>query len=455
MIYINGPLMNHHIFVHMKVARVITRVVGTPGSLRFRLARDTLGVMVLNAFAMSLGFLISMVLARLLGVWEFGLYAFAMSLLGLLSALASFGFPQLLVREIAAYRVKGEWGSIRGLLHFSQRTALGASLALALLVGLGLWLFSDRLSPRAEATLSLGLVALPFMALIQLQSSALRGFDRILESQIVNEVLRPLSFLVLTGVVWLLDRTLLDATVAVGLQAVAAGVTLLAGWFLLRRYANAQVLGATLTQSNSLWLRSALWLLLLALLNLIPQHSGVLLLGIMRGSEEVALYKVAYQAASLVPFGLMAFNTAIAPTLAQLYAAGNRRGLRRVMIAASGVGTAFALPLVLLFTMGGNLFLKIAFGGNFRQSFIPLFIMTVGQFMFVALGPLLLLLVMINREDKATFVTAISAGLNVVMNMVFIPIWGVSGAALATAISLVLLKVQALFYILLGEDDGI
>lgn len=54
-------------FAESWLGRVITRVVGRQGSLRFRLTRDTIGVMIIRALSMGLGFAISVVLARLLG----------------------------------------------------------------------------------------------------------------------------------------------------------------------------------------------------------------------------------------------------------------------------------------------------------------------------------------------------------------------------------------------------
>ena len=45
-------------------------MVGKPGSLGFRLPRDTAGVMGIRALSMGLGFATSIVLARLLGVQE-------------------------------------------------------------------------------------------------------------------------------------------------------------------------------------------------------------------------------------------------------------------------------------------------------------------------------------------------------------------------------------------------
>ena len=50
-----------------RLGKAITRVVGKPGSLRFRLARDPVGVMGVRALSMGLSFAVSVVLARLLG----------------------------------------------------------------------------------------------------------------------------------------------------------------------------------------------------------------------------------------------------------------------------------------------------------------------------------------------------------------------------------------------------
>ena len=46
-----------------RLRRAIAQVVGRSGSLRFRLARDTLGVMAIKALSMGLGFVVSVMLA--------------------------------------------------------------------------------------------------------------------------------------------------------------------------------------------------------------------------------------------------------------------------------------------------------------------------------------------------------------------------------------------------------
>jgi len=429
-----------------RLGKIITRVVGKPGSLRFRLARDTVGVMGIRALSMGLGFAVSVVLARLLGVQEFGLYSLAMSVLGLLVVPATFGFPQLLVREIATYRVKGEWGLIRDLLRFAQRTSLLASLGIALVGGLVLWLLSGRFSGETMRVLTLAFVALPFWALLQLHGAALRGFERILAGQWVSTVMRPLGFLILVGAVWLFAGGMGDASLVVGLHIVAAGIALAFAFCLLRNQLRRSVPPNVVNQNTTAWIRSALFLAFLALLKLIPQHAGILMLGWMRGAEEVGLYKVAFRTASFIPFGLMAVNTVIAPTLAQYYATGNRRGLRKVLIATSGIATAFALPFTLLFVFGATWFLRTVFGGAFVGASTALSILAVAETGNAATGPVGLFLIMSGHEAKATLSSILGTGINLLLNGVLVPLMGIEGAALALGGAIIIKNLLNLWF---------
>jgi len=429
-----------------RLGRAIARVVGKPGSLRLRLAWDTVGVMAIHALFMGLGFSVSMMLARLLGMQEFGLYSLAVSLLGLLVVPATFGFPQVLVREIAAYRVKGEWGLIRGLLRFAWRASLLASLSIALLGELVLWLLANRFSGEVVRVLALAFVALPFWALLQLYGASLRGFERILAGQWVSMVMRPLGVLVLVVVTWLFAGGLRDASLALGLEILAAGVALMFAIYLLRSQVRRSVPSDAVRANPTVWVPSALYLAFLELLNLIPKHAGVLMLGWMRSAEEAGLYRVAFQTASFISFGLIAVNTVIAPTLAQLYAVGDRSKLRKVMIFASAVATVFALPFALLFNIKGTWFLRLAFGEAFTASATALVIIVGGRLIDTITGPLTILLVMSGYENKATLSFGIGSAIYLISSTVLIQFLGINGAAVAFTMALLATKSLNLYF---------
>lgn len=434
-------------FAESWLGRFITRVVGRQGGFRFRLARDTIGVMIIRVFSMGLGFAVSVVLARLLGVREFGLYSLAMSVLGLLVVPATFGFPQLLVREIAAYRVKGKWGLIRGLLRFAQRTSLLVSLSIALLGWLTLWLLSDRFSGETLQVLALAFLALPFWALLQLHGEALRGFERILASQWVSTVTRPLSFLILIGVTWFFFRKLENASFALGLHILATGIALAFAFYLLRSQVRCSVPTNALSQNTAVWTRSALFLALLGILYIVPQHIGILFISFFRNIEEVGLYKVAYQVSSFIVIGFSAINIALGPTVSEVYAQRNLQLLRRLLFMAGVAAFTFSLPLSLLFFLKGSWFLSAVFGEEFHQSSMSLIILTLGQVIFATFGgPIGLMLVMTGSESKATLSFGIAVAIDVLLNIVLIPYWGIVGAAWAFTIAFAVLSILRLYF---------
>jgi O-antigen/teichoic acid export membrane protein len=414
-----------------QLGKGLAQVVGEPKSLRFRLARDTVGVMVIQAISMGLTFATSVVLARLLGVQEFGLYSLGMSVLGLLVVPATLGFPQLLVREIAAYRVKDDWNLIQGLLRFAQRTSLLASIVIALLGSLFLWLLAGHFSEEAMQVLILAFVALPFWALLELQGASLRGFEQILAGQWASSAMRPLCFLLMVGTFWLFFGRIANASLALGLHILATGVALAFAFYLLRSQLHCSVPSSVESQNTAVWIRSSLSLALLTLLNLISQYMGILMLGWMRSAEEVGLYKAAYQTASVIPFAMMAVNLVISPSMSQLHTLGDRPRLRRLVILATGMSLAFAVPFVVMFTGGGSWFLEQVFGAEFVPAASPLVILTVASLVQITCGSLWQMLLMVGYEKSVALITAIGTGMHLIASAVFIPRWGPQGAAAA------------------------
>jgi O-antigen/teichoic acid export membrane protein len=72
------------------------------------------------------------------------------------------------------------------------------------------------------------------------------------------------------------------------------------------------------------------------------------------------------------------------------------------------------------------------------RGYVALVILAAGQLFNVAIGPVGWLLVMTGHQGYAALVLAASTGLNVILNFLFIPKWGLEGAAVATTISTVL-----------------
>jgi len=90
----------------------------------------TLIIKLLNLF---LVLLLNVLLARMLGAEELGIYAFAVSVVTILSIPAMAGLPALLVREVAKNQLMENWMLLKGVLA----RAFQFSFVLSTLIGIG------------------------------------------------------------------------------------------------------------------------------------------------------------------------------------------------------------------------------------------------------------------------------------------------------------------------------
>src|SRR5680860_1330791 len=78
----------------------IKEVVGPRGGVKAEIAGGATGSFFLKAVGMLLRFGVGVVLARLLGADGYGIYAYAMALVGLMQVPVQLGLPNLLVRAL-------------------------------------------------------------------------------------------------------------------------------------------------------------------------------------------------------------------------------------------------------------------------------------------------------------------------------------------------------------------
>ena len=110
-------------------------------------------------------------------------------------------------------------------------------------------------------------------------------------------------------------------------------------------------------------------------------------------------------------------------------------------------GYVWSLPIKLDFLMIFGKPILGLFGEEFKNGYLSLLILIVGQLVNALSGSVGYIMVMTGKQKQASIVFAISAALNIIMNLIFIPIFGIAGAAAVTAASLILWNVTLVFYI--------
>jgi O-antigen/teichoic acid export membrane protein len=419
-------------------------------SLRKHLIRGASGTLVLKIVNTALALLMAVLLARVLGVENYGIYAFCLSIVQILTVPATLGGPQLLVREVAAYQAKGEYHFLRGLLLRFRQASFLASLVLTLAAAtLGYAIYRD--SPMLIPFL-IAAALIPMHTAMQLQGSALRGLRHVLLGQAALTIRPALVMAIVGSFFWITGRKL-GAETALSAQLAASAVLVTFTFVLLQKLLPRAAKNTEPGYETSRWVKSALPFVFASAMQILNNETSVVLLGILQAPEDVGLFRVAQRGAMLIPFGLQAVNMAMGPTIAEMFAKGEKRRLQHMISKSILAVLAFAFPVALVLILGGRWIIPIVFGQEYAPAYLPLVILCLGQLFNAGMGSVAVILNMAGLERFTARGVAIAAGASVLLNFALIPFFGPVGAALATSVSLIIWNV--LLFIWLYRETGI
>ena len=374
---------------------------------------------------------VTLLMAHQLGGADVGRYAQAIALLAVLETLSLSGVFAALRRFVAVHVADGDQGALRGTVRLGLSLSLGSSLVL----GVGLYLAAPWLAdsvfrdPELLTPVRLVALALPFNTYLDAALAATQGFRTMRPSAYIGLLVEPTLRLILTallvpllGLTGAMIALLMGVVVSAGLAAVA--LRRLLGPGRQRPVYNArELLGfSTVNWFSTLASTGLLWV-------------DTLLLGIFLTSEAVGRYNVATRLITMATFVMPAVNSAFAPRIADLHHRGRTDSLRRVYAVAASWNVRLTVPIFAVLLAFPRELLSL-FGKEFVTAASVTVILAIGKFIVAATGPCGLMLDMSGRP--ASNMANNIAGLvsNVLLNLWWIPHYGIVGSAAAWTLSL-------------------
>jgi O-antigen/teichoic acid export membrane protein len=181
------------------------------------------------------------------------------------------------------------------------------------------------------------------------------------------------------------------------------------------------------------WLKSTSLLSVVLGMQVVGAQAGVILLGFLSTTDQVGIYRVTVQGAGLVAFTLNAVGIAIAPHISRLYHSGDIAQLQRMITLAARLVLAIGLPTSLALLCFGEPILRMVFGEAYAAGHVALGILAIGQLVHVGVGSAGFILNMTGNEKHTAIAVTLGAALNILLNILLIPSFGIEGAAMATA----------------------
>jgi O-antigen/teichoic acid export membrane protein len=398
----------------------------------------------IRAAGLLIAFAVQMLLARLIGdAASYGLYAWGQNLLFLLGAVFALGIPLASARFVAVHDHRGDTAAASEVVGASLRwllltSTVGIAAGFAVVAVLPLSAFSDI--PRSVVLLAI--VAAPLVSLIVLLQSHARARAQLLLAFAPNQALRPLLTGLLAGAfAFWAGRQLQTMEVLLllcgSLLLVALLQTIIARRLNARRQhtlLSAAPLAEAGSYAPSQLMHNALPLFGTRLADMVMKYGNIFLLGILGGPVVAAGFFVADRLARLGAIPGTVVAAVIQPWLASAHAEGERHALQAVVTEASHVSLWPTLTACLALYLLGPLLLSL-FGHDFKSAVTVLNILLLVHVAAATLGPCQQILVMSGQQHALMRLLALAAVVHVCALFLLIPLYGATGAALATLAS--------------------
>ena len=367
--------------------------------------------------------------ARFLGPQQFGIFAFGLAAVTLLIIPIKNGASTLLTKHFA-----NQSSDTAAAPYALFAASLRVTLLYTGLVIAGFWIVASAFEGSSALLLGTAMfaMALPFLGAIGLFEGALRGAFRPNLAILVGTILIPLIAL-FAGAWTHFQVAPLDAELAIVFYVGAAFLTTLIAFALAfpilreaRQKEGQQSIGL------SQWWALALPFIGVTGLLVLNRQIDVLLLGLIANEESAGIFRLAAQAAILTTFGVQALNHLYAPYLAR--AQGHDGETVSALLRKSvELSVAVALGAFVFLAIFGRWIIEFLAGPTFLPAY-PVMLVLSGANLFVAInGAAQQALIMQGKEATLIRILIASAVLAIAAHLVLIPIFGVFGAAAASA----------------------
>jgi O-antigen/teichoic acid export membrane protein len=397
------------------------------------------GVALVKMANFGLGFIVAILLARALGVEQYGTYSYIMVWVSIAAVIFQLGLPKLIVRETASALANSDWSRILSVWRWAGKITVVTSLVVIALVLIVYWAGGDRINKSWMLLVVIGAIFVPLMVLGNLRGAALRGLGHPVLGQLPEQAIRPAMFVFMVGTAIFAQYEVTVFSVMV-LRVIAASLTFIIGvwmlWTVLPSESKVGVIKAP--PENSAWLKSATLMAFSSGFILINNYCDILILGIFREPAEVGIYKIGFQTALLVSFGIKVIGPIWAPRFAKAFSEKKYSKLQNLSKKAATFTFITALAVSLPLILFDKELLVLIYTEEFLPAAMPMKILIAARLVTAFFGPLAIMLNMTGNEKSVAAILAVSATTNLFLNLLLIPRYGVEGAAFSTLVTVVL-----------------
>jgi len=400
-----------------------------------------------SVVTLPLGFVITIVLGRYLGAGDLGLYRMASTIYGIAMLVAAIGIPAAMIKYVAEFKDDRT--------KFNQIVSSGVITSLFLGIGfIALFYFSSGLfadifnMPGLSGLLKILSPVFPFALVGGALLGLLNGL-REMKKYAAATIIQSVLMVIITVVLIYFGFGVAGAVIGVVLSSV--GFCLFLIWT-TRKYFEITFSGYAPTTKKMLLF--GIHIFGAQAMNIINYQADIILIGYFLTAMDVGYYAVAVGLSKFFWIVPQSIQTITYPATSEYWAKNNHSALQTMIDKSMKYSACVLLPIGLAVGFFAKDIITTIFGEGFIYSVLPLQILIIGTIISGAgeraVGGTL---AGIGRSDLNPKIASSSATINIILNIILIPYFGIVGAAIATATSLSVAVFLSLF--LMVKNAGI
>lgn len=381
-------------------------------------------------------YFLRIILARSLSVEEYGLFFGLYSLISLFSSIRDFGFLEAITKFIAEFKAKGKNELLKASIVYVAFITIGLSFLILIIIVLFSKIISNKYAHDSSANLIVIAIAISFFIYggELLLRHLFQGFQK----------MSYFSSISLVKTVLLLVFSVIFINLGFGLMGVSISyilaplVVILIYAFLFIRYTFPDFFKIKM-QFNKELMKKMVYFAIPATLSqgasALICYTDNIVLTFSSTIKYVGIYNVALPTAMLINQLFSPLRFVLYPMASELWAKNEITQLNKGLQIIYKYSFMIILPILVIIITYSELIINILFGPKYIEANMALKILSIGMFL-LSLSQINIILLgaagMPKINMKTTFISAV---INLILNVLLIPYYGIIGAAIATTIS--------------------
>jgi len=392
---------------------------------------------------MVFSFLFSFLLARYLGASDYGLYQLTVTIITIAAAVSSLGLTGGIIRFIPLARLEHNTKKIWGIIQIGIGVPFVIGLLIMLFLNLNSYFVANFIFKKVEIAILIKYAspAIPFLVVTLGLSAIAVAFKKIHYDVYTNLVFFNIIKFFLALVVILIGGKLIGLTFTYV-------ISIIASFFLIFIFTSKTLnfdhsfFQAERNYKNIIFYSIPLYFS--RLLDRFSKQFEILVLGAYGVSYEIGIYAILIRLSALGNLIFNSLKNISRPIMVELYSQNKITELSKFYQTITKWGVIFNIPIFLSFILFGKEILSM-FGQQFILGYASLVLLS-GSMLFNAFTGTCGTLINMAGYTKVSLINSIIyIGSTLIFDFTLIPKYGLWGAALAGAITIIILNIVRLF----------